>query len=138
MSLIRIDHDPSRRQLAVFGLLWAVFFGVIGWIVWAKTDSLAPAGIVWTAAAVVPLLGAVVPGLMRIVYLAMAYVAFPIGFVLSHVILALVYYLVLTPIGLLMRLFGYDPMHRRFDPDASTYWVTRQQDGDVERYFRQF
>jgi hypothetical protein len=37
-----------------------------------------------------------------------------------------------------MRLFGYDPMHRRFDPAAETYWAKRDEEATVERYFRQF
>lgn len=138
MSLIRIDHHPSRRQLAVFGVIWAVFFGVVGWIVLRRTGSLPATGAIWTMAAAVPLVGAAVPELLRIVYLGMAYATFPIGFVLSHVIVALVYYLVLVPTGLLMRLFGYDPMYRRFDREAETYWIARKPDEDVKRYFRQF
>ena len=79
------------------------------------------------------------PGLMRMVFLGMSYLTWPIGFVVSHVVLALVYYLVLTPIGLLMRLFGYDSMKRRFDPEAPSYWVERPAAGfDIRRYLRQF
>jgi len=138
MSLIRIDHHPSRRQLAVFAVIWGVFFGVLGWIALGRSGSVRFAARLWIAAVAVPLLGAAVPQLLRIVYLAMAYAAFPIGFVLSHLILALVYYLLITPIGLLMRLFGYDPMCRRFDPQRKTYWVEREQEEGTERYFRQF
>jgi len=138
MSLIRIDHHPSRRQLAVFGVIWAVFFGVVGWIVLRSTGSLPASGAIWTMAAAVPLIGVAVPELLRIVYLGMAYATFPIGFVLSHIIVALVYYLVLVPTGLTMRLFGYDPMHRRFDREVETYWIARKPDEDVKKYFRQF
>ena len=138
MGLIRIDRNPAPRQLALFGLIWLVFFGVVGAVVLGQTDSVAWAVVLWVLAVAVPLLGWLVPAFMRIVYLGMSYAAFPIGFVLSHVILAAVYYLVLTPVGLLMRPFGYDPMHRRFDPQAKSYWAPRQQDEDVQRYFRQF
>ncbi|MBN2476926.1 MAG: hypothetical protein JXB62_20125 [Pirellulales bacterium] len=138
MSLIRIDHHPSRRQLAQFGLLWLVFFGAVGGIVLGKWGSVSAAGVVWAAAVVVPVVGWIVPPIMRIVYVGMAYAAFPIGFVLSHVILALVYYVVLTPIGLLMRLFGYDPMRRRFEPDTESYWLPHEPDDRPDRYFRQY
>ena len=43
-------------------------------------------------------------------------IALPIGILVSTVVLAVTYYLVLTPIGLLARLFGYDPMARRPKP----------------------
>lgn len=68
----------------------------------------------------------------------MAYLAFPVGLVVSFLILAAVYYLVLTPTGLVMRPVGYDPMHRRFDAQAGSYWSPRQSPRDPGRYFRQF
>ena len=60
----------------------------------------------------------------------------PIGWIVSHAVLAIVYYGILTPIGLLLRLFR-DPMLRRFDPDAASYWMERESDDDLSRYFRQ-
>ena len=44
----------------------------------------------------------------------------------------------MTPIGLVMRAFGWDPMQRKLDPQATTYWLPRQQVTDVKRYYRQF
>ena len=56
----------------------------------------------------------------------------------THLLLAAVYFGVLTPIGLIMRLAGRDPMERRIDRAAPTYWVARRPVTDVRRYFRQF
>jgi len=78
------------------------------------------------------------PGLMRIVYLTGAYAALPIALVISHLMLAVVYYLLLTPTGVLMRLLGHDPLARRFDASAQTYWRPRHRAENVARYFRQF
>ena len=138
MKLIQIDHNPSRKQLNVFGVLWLVFFTVIGGLVLNKSGSAQVATFIWVIAAVVPLVGWVVPALMRYAYLGMAYATYPIGFVISHLILAIVYYLAITPIGLIMRLFGYDPMSRHFDKNANTYWCERKQDDKLDTYFRQF
>ena len=138
MSLIRIDRNPSRGQLAVFGVLWFLFLAVIGSAMFARGGPRAIAIALLVAAVAVPAIGCVAPGLLRLVYLGMAYLAFPIGFVVSHLLIAVVYYAVLTPIGLLMRLFGHDPMKRSFDGKTASYWTTRQQPQDVRRYFRQF
>ena len=138
MGLIRINRNPSRKQLAVFGLTWLVFFGAAGGIVLARTH-LWPAAIgVWLAAVLVPGIGLLAPSLLRIVYLAMCYAAAPIGVTVSLVLLAVVYYGIVTPIGLVMRLLGNDPMTRRFDPDAETYWVPRTPAEGADRYFHQF
>ena len=45
---------------------------------------------------------------------------------------------VLTPIGLVMRWSGRDPMRRRFEREAKSYWVVRKRDEEPSRYFRQF
>ena len=68
----------------------------------------------------------------------MSYATFPIGLGVSHFILAVVYYLVLTPIGLLLRFSSYDPMGRRFDRSAKTYWTPHETEEGTERYFKQF
>jgi hypothetical protein len=138
MSLIRIDHHPSRRQLTIFGLLWTAFLGVAGWIVFSRFGSMPAAIGIWIAAVAVPLAGVALPELLRLVYLGMAYAAFPIGYVVSHAVLAAVYYLLILPTGLLMRLGGYDPMRRRLDPNINSYWLERKPVDDVNRYFRQY
>ncbi|MBN2294331.1 MAG: hypothetical protein JXM70_18020 [Pirellulales bacterium] len=138
MKLIQIDHNPPRRQLNIFGLIWLVFFGFVGGSMLYKGGPISPAIVLCSLAIVVPIIGWMSPAFMRIVYLGMAYAALPIGLVVSYLILAIVYYLVLTPIGLCMRMVGYDPMNRRFDPDSQTYWIPCETDTDIKAYFRQF
>ncbi len=138
MKLIRIEHNLSRRQLTVFSVCWLVALGILGGLVLGRGGPLWVAVTVWVAAVALPLIGWPLPALLRIVYLGMAYAAFPVGLVVSHVVLAVVYYLVLTPTGLLMRLLGHDPMRRRFDQRAESYWVERKPEDNVSRYFRQF
>ena len=41
-------------------------------------------------------------------------------------------------IGLLVRLFGYDPMQRKLEPEAKTYWLEHRTGGNPSSYFRQF
>lgn len=138
MTLIRINHHPTGRQLAVFGFAWAVVFGVVGRIVWRDAGSIEAAAVVWVLAVAVPAAGWVWPSAMRAVFIATSYATMPIGLVLSYLVLAVVYYGLLTPIGLAMRACGRDVMHRRFDREAETYWRPRKQDDRPSRYFRQF
>ena len=138
MALIQIDTHPPRKQLNVFGVCWLVFLGAIGAMVLWRTRSWPAAIALWAAAAAVPALGWAVPEFMRIVYVGMAFLTLPIGLVVSFTILAVVYYLVLTPIGLVMRLLGRDAMGKRFDPQADTYWLPHRPAASMQRYFRQF
>jgi ABC-type uncharacterized transport system permease subunit len=91
----------------------------------------------WATAAVVPLAGVASRTLLRLAYVGMSYVTFPVGFVASYIVLALVYFLALTPIGLTMRLFGHDPLSRKFEPDAASYWKPRSKNKTPESYFNQ-
>jgi hypothetical protein len=52
-----------------------------------------------------------------------------LGRVISPSMLFIVYLIAVVPTGLLMRLFGKDPLHRRFDPKATSYWVHRVPPG---------
>jgi hypothetical protein len=63
--------------------------------------------------------------------------AYPIGWVVSHVLLAATYFLVFTPIGWMMRIFGRDPLERTIDRSARTYWIAHEPGGDPSSYFRQ-
>lgn len=136
MRLIRINKNPDRRQLVVFAVAWLAVLSLTGAVSWHR-GRLAAAEIAWVSAAAVPLAGAAIPGLLRRIYVWLSYAAYPVGLAVSHVVLALVYYLALTPIGLTMRLFRHDPLGRRFEPKARTYWTTRGAAKHAEDYFRQ-
>jgi hypothetical protein len=139
MSVVQINRHPTRRQLNQFGFIWMGFVALAGLIAIFKLQLPGLARVLWLAAVLVPLIGWLFPPFMRSVFLGMSYLAWPIGFVVSHFVLAVVYYLVLTPIGLMTRLFGYDSMKKRFDRDAATYWTERTPaEGSSRRYFRQF
>ncbi len=139
MAMIQINRNPSRRELRQFAGIWfPAFFAVIGGWLWYGTGSLT-----WPAALLLPalcvgLVGVAFPNVMRPVYLAWMFAAFPVGWTISHLVLGATYYLLMTPMGLALRLCGYDPMHRRMDRSATTYWIARSEDDDSSRYFRQF
>ena len=137
MPVIEINRNPSRRDLRIFGALLLVFAGVVGALLHWRWHAPGAARAVWIAGAVLVGLYFGVPPLRRPIYLGWIYVTFPIGFVLSHVILGLVYYGVFTPMGLIMRLVGHDPMRRKMDRAAKSYWVAHDPHRSMERYFRQ-
>ncbi len=66
------------------------------------------------------------PELLRRLYKGFLPVAHALGWINTRIILILVYYLVLTPTGLLMRLFCKDPMSRKIDVSVESYWTGRE------------
>lgn len=80
----------------------------------------------------------VVPSIAKPFYVLWYGIACSIGIVVSNAIVAAVYYPAVTPIGILLRLFGKDPMTRQLEPGTKSYWTTAEKVVDRKQYFRQF
>ena len=76
---------------------------------------------------------------LRPLYIGWMAFAFALGWVNSRLLLGLFFYLVLTPIGLIMRMTGKDLLDRRIDRTAESYWLKRESEPfDKSRYERLF
>lgn len=148
MSIVQLDLNPDRTVLRQFGFIALFAFAALGgFVLWRGglfgfSFGAGPATVVaWVffgLSALCGLLSLVAPPALRPIYVGLILLTFPIGFVVSHVILALLYYAILTPVGLVMRAAGHDPMKRRFEPGASTYWEAKAPVTDPKAYFRQY
>ena len=138
MAMIEINKNPSRKELLWFGVMFLLFFGIIGGLGYWKFQAPQVAYRIWIIAAAVASIFFIFPPVRRPLYLGWVYAAYPIGLVVSYLVMVAIYYLVVTPIGLVMRLAGRDGLNRSFDAEAQTYWSARESSGDQARYFRQF
>ena len=103
----------SQKQLRQFGFLIGIGFPVIiGWIVPAISGHLFRFWSLWIG---VPLfiLGILRPRLLFYPYQAWMKIGLALGWINSHIVLGLVFLLVLQPISLIMKLFGYDPLKKK-------------------------
>ena len=81
--------------------------------------------------------GMILPVLLRPVYVVWMRLAFILGWVNTRIILIIMFYLVFTPIGLLMRMFGADLLERK--KKEATYWNNKEKtDFDPSNYERRF
>ena len=138
MAVLEINRHPSAGELRWFGVLLAVFVALAGGLVYWRLEAPATARMIWTGGAALTAIYAAAPPLRRWILLGWLYAVFPIGWTLSHLVLAATYYLVVTPIGMLLRLVDGDPLDRGPDRSAASYWTARRPVRDVRRYFRQF
>lgn len=125
--MISIDWNPTPRKLRQFAAASLVAGGVLaGFGRWPIV------GLVFAAAG---LLGLASPRLVRPLYLGLSVVTAPIGWVVSNLLLALIFLLVITPLGLLLRLTGRRGVLRR--PAAST-WERHSPPSSAGQYLRQY
>ncbi len=146
--MIAIEWKPEPRTLRLFGVCSGFFFALIGaWVFFRHSILMIPlsdsashyAGLgLWGVGAMMFVLGIAWARALRPIYIGMNLLAFPIGMVVSHAILFVVFYFIFTPIGLIFRLVGRDVMHRKFNPAATTYWTDHERNTPAARYFRQF
>ena len=138
MALVDINWNPPPRDLRVFAVLQLIFFAIVAWLIQQRMATASLATTIVVGSVVVAVVGLIKPTWLRLMYVVWMAAVFPIGFVVSHLLMACVFYLVVTPIGLMMGLLGRDPMHRKLDRDAQTYWQARTPAKGTRGYFRQF
>jgi hypothetical protein len=138
MALIDKNREPTPGELRIFGALLAVFFGLIGGLVMHRTGSWTFATVLWTAALLLCAFYYAVPIAQPMVFQAWLAMVYPIGWIISHALLAVIFYLVITPIGLVVRLCDRDPLQRQLARSAKTYWTPHNTTRDVRHYFQQF
>jgi saxitoxin biosynthesis operon SxtJ-like protein len=137
--MIPINRNPTKSQLRLFAVLvFPLFWILVAFQIHRHAHAPRVAIAVAATAVAISIAGLISLEFMRRVWVAMMVGLSPIGWVISHVLLALVYYLVLAPVGLLLRAAGRDLLHRRFDRAARSYWIDRSAEAPVERYFRQY
>jgi len=147
MKMIELELKPDRRRLRQFGFIALIAFGLLGgWARWKghllgiDLGTAAPtvSAVLWSIAGLSGVFSLVWPAANRALYVLLILIAFPIGTVVSYVLMAFLFYVIITPVGLWFRLIGRDVLHRRFEPEARTYWVEHRSPASAERYFKQF
>ena len=128
---------PNRDELRRFAVSTLVGFGVLGTMVaWRNHHVTASTFLLWSAGVALAL-GAMTPPFGRAVYLAVYLPATAMGYVVSHLILMLLFFVVFLPLGLLLRLTGQDLLLLRHYPGQSM-WTDRALATNPNRYYHPF
>ena len=135
--MIAIQWNPSEKQLRQFAGIWfPAFCGLVGWSIGHKTGHWSEVEIGWVLAGLLSVGGLVLPALIRPIFVGLILLTFPIGWVVSHLLLGLIFYGVVTPIGLILRISGHDPLQLK-KPGGNSVWKTSIGKADATRYLRQ-
>lgn len=125
------------RELRKFGLLVGGVFAALGIFFWLRGKS--HSAFFLLPGAVLVLTGLFFPKALKAVYIFWMGIAIILGLIVSTILLTLFFFLVVTPIGLTARCLGKDFLRLKLNPDATTYWLLREQKpksaADYERQF---
>ncbi|TKB63496.1 MAG: sxtJ [Nitrospira sp.] len=118
------NHQATNKELRQFGLLVGGVFSVIGlWPVVFRGEP--PRLWAMILGSLLIVLGAVVPQSLKQVHSGWMKIGHVLGAINTKIILGIIYYLLITPMGLVMRLMGKDSMHRTLAKETTTYRVVR-------------
>ena len=137
MKWLDVELSPAPKKLRQFSAAFMVFFLVVA--VWnGVAQGHVRSGAIWaTVAIAMGLTGLLKPAAIAPIFIGWMIVTFPIRWTVSKVVLALLFYLVFTPLALLFRVIGRDALNRHSQPDTNSYWTNKQMPADVRRYFEQ-
>ena len=132
------EIKTGRRELRNFGVLVGSVFAALGILAWVRGRTVFP--YLLTPGVALLALGLVLPRSLKPIYVPWMALAIVLGFAVSNVLLTLLFYLVVTPIGLVARCFGRDFLRLKIDPKADTYWIRRENESpkSAAEYERQF
>jgi hypothetical protein len=120
-----MTEQLNMKELRNFGLIVGGVFLIIGmWpLVWRgegmRLWALGLGGVLVT-------LGLLLPAALAPVFKVWMKVGHVLGWINTRIILGILFYGLITPMGMVMRLFGWDAMRRVLERDAHTYRVVRQ------------
>lgn len=126
----------SKKDLRKFGLTISAALLIIGILLfWFEK----PGYIYFLVLGLVLILSALLfPSLLKPLNKIWMTLAIILGWVMTRVILSILFYFVLTPIGLIAKLFGKKFLNLEIDQTLNTYWEKRESKNDRLNYEKQF
>jgi hypothetical protein len=127
----------GKGELRQFGLTFGIVLGLLGCLFLWRQKEWYYYLIIFSIVSL--LLGVFMPTLLKPVQKVWMTLALLIGWCMTRVILSVLFYLVVTPIGLLARLCGKDFLGRKIDSNMNSYWILRKAiEFDRRNYENQF
>ena len=133
--MIRLDRQPTALDLRLFGGSLAMMLSLFGFFAW-RLDKRAVATGLWIAAAVLCAVYYAAPRVRKPLYRAWIVAMFPLAWLMSALVLGILFFGLITPIGWLSRLAGRDPL--QLQTRRASYGLPRPESPPPKsRYFRQ-
>ncbi|MFT7533248.1 MAG: hypothetical protein ACI9FD_004283 [Gammaproteobacteria bacterium] len=116
-------NPPSKQELRQFGLMFggfiSIIFGLLLPFIFSGSYRLWP----WIVGALFVAWALILPGSLRLVFKLWLKIGFVLNYVNTRLILGVIFFALFLPFALVLRLFGWDAMHRKFSKVQSSYRI---------------
>ena len=129
----------KRKQLRQFGLMVGSVLVLIGlWKLYQGKHETARL-IFWSVGGLLIITGSIVPTLLTPVYWLWMKLVHLLGWVNTRLLLGIIFFVIITPMAIVMKVFGRDALNRKIEKDADSYWISRPPIESVKEHCeRQF
>jgi hypothetical protein len=136
--MVPINWQPDRKTLREFAAAGMILLGTVAAPAAYYRGQTRPAIALWSIALILPVVGLFRPAWLKPIFIGLTLATWPIGWVVSKLTLALLYFLVFSPLAIFFRMVGRDALQRKFEPEATTYWEPYQPNRGLDRYLDPF
>ena len=133
-------NRQKRKQLRQFGLMVGGVLVLIGlWKLYQGKHETARLILWLVGGALMVTTGAIVPKLLTPVYWLWMKLAHLLGWVNTRLLLGIIFFVIITPMAVVMKVFGRDALNRKIDKDVDSYWIPRPPIASIKEHCeRQF
>ena len=126
----------AKSDLGKFGITIGIILMIIaGFLFWNEKESFQ---IFLKVGTILFVLGIAIPVILKPIYWIWMIFATILGWIMTRVILSILFYAVITPIGLISRLFGKQFLELRWDKSKGSYWNYSSSKTERDSYEKQF
>ncbi|WP_345685520.1 SxtJ family membrane protein [Novipirellula caenicola] len=135
MALFDLNTDPSSSTKRWFGASLSTLLLIVAYLVQYRAANVSM--ILAIAGVMVAVVYYAVPGTRVRLIRAWQYATYPVAWVISHLLLGTVFFGIVLPTGIVLRLLGYDPLRLK-KRNSKSNWMARGDAPEISRYFKQF
>ncbi|ESP63093.1 hypothetical protein SMITH_81 [Smithella sp. ME-1] len=126
----------NKSDWKKFGITMGIILSIIGFFLLWKNNNY---NYILFLAAAFFITGLILPSILRPIYKAWMALAVVMNFIMTRVIMAVIFYLIVTPTGLIASLTGKKFLDMKIDKSAKSYWIIREKTNKLKSdYERQF
>ena len=132
-------NGQKRKQLRQFGLMVGGVLVLIGlWKLYQGKHEMVRL-ILWSVGGLLIITGSIVPTLLTPVYWIWMKLAHLLGWVNTRLLLGIIFFVIITPMAVVMKVFGRDALNRKIDKNVDSYWIPRPPIASIKEHCeRQF